>query len=307
MKYNALLAVLAISMLSIACSEERTTESGIKVNIIEKGEGTALKDSTILRINMKYLNSKGNEQWNSAKAAAGEPVPLQYIKEVWGTSGTMYEALEVMNVGDSASFEITAKDLYETTFKTGVPDSLDSGSNVTFYAKIVSMMNTEEFQAFQKEEYEKVQEKRKVEMAAAQAKKLEESAEIIKKDGETIDQFLAEQNITPQTTESGIRYVITQEGEGDNAKSGDQVSVHYNGTLLDGTKFDSSYDRGSPFGFTLGQGRVIMGWDEGIALLNKGAKATLYIPSTLAYGERATGSIPANSILKFDVELVDIK
>ncbi|SMD33778.1 FKBP-type peptidyl-prolyl cis-trans isomerase [Reichenbachiella faecimaris] len=305
MKYNALLAILAISILSIACSEERTTESGIKVKVIEKGEGSALVDSTILRLNMKYLNGNGNEQWSSAKTNA--PVPIQYIKEVWSTSGTMYEALEIMNVGDSVSFEVSAKDLYENTFKTGVPDSLDSTSNMTFYAKIVSMMTIDEFQAFQKEEYEKAQAKAREEQAAAQAKMLEDAADLIKQDGETIDAYLAEQNITPQVTETGLRYVITQEGEGANATDGNQVSVHYNGTLLDGTKFDSSYDRGQPFSFTLGQGRVIMGWDEGIALLNKGAKATLYIPSTLAYGETETGKIPANSILKFDVELVDFK
>ncbi|WP_420582260.1 FKBP-type peptidyl-prolyl cis-trans isomerase [Reichenbachiella sp.] len=305
MKYNTLIAILAISILSVACSEERTTNSGIKVKIIEKGEGTALVDSTILRLNMKYMNENGNEQWSSEKA--GAPVPLQYIKEVWSTSGTMYEALEIMNVGDSASFEVATKDLFENTFKTAIPDSLDTAGNMTFYARVVSMMTIEEFQAFQKEEYEKAQEKRKEEMAAAQAKKLEDAAETIKKDGETIDAFLAENNITAETTESGLRYVITQEGEGESASAGNQVSVHYNGTLLDGTKFDSSYDRGQPFGFVLGQGRVIMGWDEGIALLNKGAKATFYIPSTLAYGERATGSIPANSILKFDVELVDIQ
>ncbi|MEP2024145.1 MAG: FKBP-type peptidyl-prolyl cis-trans isomerase [Reichenbachiella sp.] len=305
MKYNALLAILAISILSIACSDERVTESGIKVKIVEKGDGTVLKDSTILRLNMKYLNSNGNEQWSSAKA--GSPVPIQYNKEVWSSSGTMYEALEIMNVGDSAIFEVSTKDLYETTFKTGIPDSLDSSSNVTFYAKIVSMMTLDEFQAFQKEEYEKAQQEAIKERAAAQEKMLADAAEVIKKDGEVIDAYLAENNITAQTTESGIRYVITQEGEGENATSGNQVSVHYNGTLLDGTKFDSSYDRGQPFGFVLGQGRVIMGWDEGIALLNKGAKATLYIPSTLAYGERATGKIPANSILKFDVELVDFQ
>ncbi|UXX79757.1 FKBP-type peptidyl-prolyl cis-trans isomerase [Reichenbachiella carrageenanivorans] len=305
MKYNALLAVLAISVLSIACSENRTTKSGIIVNIVEKGDGPELKDSTILQLNMKYLNDKGNEQWSSAKA--GGPVPIQYIKEVWATSGTMYEALEIMKVGDSATFEVSAKDLYENTFKTAVPDSLDTASNVTFYAKIVSMMTTEEFQAFQKEEYEKAQAKAQEERVAAQAKMIEDAAEVIKKDGEIIDQYLADNGITAQTTESGLRYVITEEGEGENAQAGNQVSVHYNGTLLDGTKFDSSYDRGSPFGFVLGQGRVIMGWDEGIALLNKGAKATLYIPSTLAYGERAAGSIPANSILKFDVELVDFQ
>ena len=83
--------------------------------------------------------------------------------------------------------------------------------------------------------------------------------------------------------------------------------MHYSGYLVDGTKFDSSIDRGTPIDFVLGEGRVIKGWDEGISLLNIGAKASLIIPPDLGYGSRAMGPIPANSILIFEVELVDIK
>ena len=108
-------------------------------------------------------------------------------------------------------------------------------------------------------------------------------------------------------TSSGLMYKMEKKGSGDNAKAGDVVSVHYTGYLPDGTKFDSSVDRGEPIEFPLGQGRVIKGWDEGISLLNIGAKATLIIPPNLGYGSRAMGPIPANSILIFEVELVDIK
>ena len=109
-------------------------------------------------------------------------------------------------------------------------------------------------------------------------------------------------------TSSGLYYIKTQEGTGQQAQNGDVVNVHYTGTLLDGTKFDSSYDRNAPFSFTLGAGRVIKGWDEGIALMKVGEKATLIIPSDLAYGNRAVGGvIKANSTLVFEVELVEIK
>jgi len=109
-----------------------------------------------------------------------------------------------------------------------------------------------------------------------------------------------------KTTESGLKYAILEIGDGVQAKAGDFVSVHYRGTLLDGTQFDSSYDRGKPIEFELGIGRVIKGWDEGIALLHVGDKGRFEIPSELAYGARATGSIPANSTLIFDVELVKV-
>ncbi len=112
-----------------------------------------------------------------------------------------------------------------------------------------------------------------------------------------------------QKTESGLYYIITKKGTGPNAKPGQTVSMNYEGMLIDGTKFDSNLDSAfnhvQPFNFPLGQGRVIKGWDEGIALLNKGAKAKLLIPSRLAYGSRAMGDkIPANSPLVFDVEML---
>ena len=107
------------------------------------------------------------------------------------------------------------------------------------------------------------------------------------------------------TTESGLQYVMIEEGIGDTPQTGDLVQVHYTGTLEDGTKFDSSLDRGVPFEFALGRGQVIRGWDEGIALLRVGSKAKFIIPPELAYGERGAGGvIPPNSTLIFEVELL---
>ena len=109
-------------------------------------------------------------------------------------------------------------------------------------------------------------------------------------------------------TDSGLFYSIEKEGEGDKPQKGNSVKVHYKGELLDGTVFDSSFKRNQPIEFSIGVGQVIPGWDEGIALLNKGAKATLIIPSDLAYGAAGAGGvIPPNATLKFEVELVDFK
>lgn len=106
-----------------------------------------------------------------------------------------------------------------------------------------------------------------------------------------------------KTTASGLQYTILQEGKGIMPKPGDKVTVHYVGKLLNDTVFDSSYKRGTPFSFNLGEGRVIKGWDEGIALLHEGDSALLVIPPDLGYGNRAIGNIPANSTLKFIVQL----
>jgi peptidyl-prolyl cis-trans isomerase A (cyclophilin A) len=109
-------------------------------------------------------------------------------------------------------------------------------------------------------------------------------------------------------TNSGLEYVETQAGTGAQAVAGKTVSVHYTGKLTNGKVFDSSHTRGQPIEFPLGAGRVIKGWDEGIALMKVGGKATLTIPPELGYGQRGAGSaIPPNATLIFEVELVAVK
>ncbi len=105
------------------------------------------------------------------------------------------------------------------------------------------------------------------------------------------------------TLPNGLSYVVVKEGEGTLPNRGERVRVHYTGTLENGTKFDSSRDRGDPFEFTVGVGQVIKGWDIGVALMKPGAIYKFTIPADLAYGNRAVGGvIPANSTLLFEVE-----
>lgn len=109
------------------------------------------------------------------------------------------------------------------------------------------------------------------------------------------------------TTASGLQYWDITTGSGATAAPGSHVTVHYSGWLTDGTKFDSSVDRGQPFDFLLGAHQVIQGWDEGVAGMKVGGKRQLRIPPNLGYGARPIGPIPANSTLIFDVELLAVK
>lgn len=110
------------------------------------------------------------------------------------------------------------------------------------------------------------------------------------------------------TTESGLRIIDLEIGAGESPKKGDKVSVHYTGTLENGEKFDSSLDRGTPFEFYLGLGKVIKGWDEGVATMKVGGKRKLIIPPDLGYGARGAGGvIPPNATLVFEIELLDFK
>lgn len=124
---------------------------------------------------------------------------------------------------------------------------------------------------------------------------------------EKAQQFLLENktNVNIQTTASGLQYEVLSEGSGDrHPAASDKVKVHYHGTLIDGSVFDSSVERGEPITFGLQQ--VIKGWTEGLQLMVEGDKYRLYIPSDLAYGDRGAGKIPPGAMLIFEVELIGI-
>ena len=127
---------------------------------------------------------------------------------------------------------------------------------------------------------------------------------------EVIEAFVDTDFLLPgreEVTPSGLRMIVHKEGDGEKPNSGQTVNVHYTGLLETGSKFDSSHDRGKPISFALGQGEVIKGWDEAIALMSKGEKRTLIIPPDLGYGSHPKGKIPPNSTLIFEVELIDFK
>jgi peptidylprolyl isomerase len=122
-----------------------------------------------------------------------------------------------------------------------------------------------------------------------------------------LDKYLEENNIVAEKSNTGLRYVIHDPGLGSTPQNGNIVKVHYVGTLLDGTQFDSSYDRGEPFQYTQGAGMVIRGWEEGMKYIAETGKITLYIPSVLAYGASGRGDIGPNENLIFDIDLLSVQ
>lgn len=143
-----------------------------------------------------------------------------------------------------------------------------------------------------------------IKLAEDKQKEMHEEAE---KNKVKADEFLAKNKNEPgvKVTASGLQYKMTSEGTGPSPKGDDLVVVNYKGTLIDGTEFDSSYKRNQPTEFPV-KG-VIPGWTEGLQMMKKGGKAIFYVPPSLGYGDRARQNIPANAVLIFDVELLDVK
>jgi FKBP-type peptidyl-prolyl cis-trans isomerase len=210
----------------------------------------------------------------------------------------MYEGILGVAPGDSVVLRIVSDSL----FGKNLPPMIKSGDFIRF-----------SFMSYTKEQAEIKAAKQKAEMEAkqkeAEANKIKQAAE----DEAKLKSYLVEKGISNyQRTIDGLYYVITQKGTGNFPQNGETVVANYRGKLMDGTAFDSNMDSAfghvQPFDFPIGQNRVIQGWDKGFALFNKGTKATLYIPSTMAYGANGAGDkIKPNSCLVFDVELVDIK
>ena len=273
-------ASFAQAQKAVKYSKSKTT--GLSYVMHKSNKGPKLKLEDVVTLNLKYSTSKDSLVFDSWKM--GKPIQLKIAKASF--KGDLMDGLTLLTVGDSASFLINADSLFTKTFGAPRPAFIDSSSFLNFTVKIISTTTD----------------------AALKAEELKAEKENAMKENEVIAKYIADKQITPSKSSSGLMYIITEPGSGEQAQAGKTVKVHYTGRLLDGTKFDSSLDRNDPIEFKLGQGMVIKGWDEGIALLKVGGKALLIIPSNLAYGSRGAGGvIPPFSPLTFEVELVSVQ
>ncbi len=246
--------------------------------------------------------------YSTAIAFKGKPGVYGVAKPAF--KGDLIEAINLMTPGDSIVCLVDADALFKGS-KSKLPDFIKVGDKVQYFIKLVSIKSKDQVQKEQQAAFMK-------QMKEQQAKQKAAEAKLMMKDDLVLKTYFAKNHITPTKTASGLYYTIKEEGSGQKVNAGDSVSMNYTGTLLDGTKFDSNTDTAfkhtQPLLFELGKGKVIKGWDEGVALLKAGSKAVFYIPSSLAYGAQARPGnaanpkgIPANSILLFDVELLTTK
>jgi FKBP-type peptidyl-prolyl cis-trans isomerase FkpA len=253
----------------------------------------------ILSAHLQFRTAADSVLMHSRRQNRNQPVriPLDTVRRQ--QQGTVEEALSLLQPGDSGVFRLNLDTVFAKSFRQPVPPFIRrAGSTLTVLARAEKIQTQEQaMQDFQQEQ------------ARAQAEAKKQAAARALKEDTQIQAYLKQNKLKGLKTPSGLYYVITKAGTGAKPKAGQTVAVLYTGMLLSGKVFDASARNGNkPIEFPLGQGRVIPGWDQGIALLPKGSKAVLLIPSALAYGPRGAGAdIPPNSILRFNVELVGVQ
>jgi FKBP-type peptidyl-prolyl cis-trans isomerase FkpA len=260
-------------------------KSGISYQVIVKGKGARspkVDDMITMHIRAYVSDSM---LFDSYRLNDNTPVPAQITKALF--NGDIMELLQLMKEGDSVVARVPQDSLFRQ--EGMVPPFAKKGDPVIYQLKLVTVRT--------KEDHLKEEKERNISKIAEEAS--------------AIDKYIIDKQLkNVETTASGLRYIITKNGTGKKTSKGKDVSMNYTGMLLNGNKFDSNilpeFGHQEPFKFQLGTGRVIKGWDEGILLLNVGTKALLIIPSPLAYGANSPSpNIPANSIMLFEVEVLD--
>lgn len=275
---NKIWILLFVSTFLLSCNEYKgykKSESGLYYKFFSQNmSGYVPQFDDVLTINME-IRTKEDSVIHPLREITTMMQPSKFKADI-------FEALSMMHEGDSASFIINAEKYFNSYNYGNKPSFVDSKTMLWFTISITKIETSSQYKT------------KNLQMMTEQEK-------------QQIEFYLANNQIEQTPTESGLYYIEKKKGKGLHPLVGQTCVVHYTGKLLDGTVFDSSVERGEPFSFRLGVGEVIKGWDEGLALMKKGEKALLIIPSAIGYGDRGAGSmIPPYSPLLFEVELIDI-
>lgn len=271
--------------------EDMTSELGTRYQLFKTGSGEQVQEGEYVSFHAR-MRTEGDSTLFSTRENGGELPIIQAAAMDVEEIGPVEDVLRYMRLGDSAVVRVNIEGNPQR------PPGLELDTVIIYDVVVQEILTEEAFNMRREEKMAEMEASRDI--VRARGEERLEFAEGVRED------YGAGSIEDMQTTPSGLKYVVHEEGTGAQAKPGDQVTVQYIGKLVeDGSVFDQSFERGSGIPFRLGAQQVIPGWDEGIALLKEGAKATFFIPSDLAYGAQGTpdGSIPADSELVFYVEL----
>ncbi len=302
MKKTVLFLLLAQSSVLFAQSSDNATNNsdfkkanGVEYKIVKDADGRSIQIDDLVELNVVWKVgkndgvSKDTVVVDTRKTNNGKPVTMTLTAPKF--VGDMTAGLSFFSAGDSGVIRVSVDSIKQNLKDVPLPDFAKDGDYFIYEVNIVSVKSKEE--------------------AANEQKLLDEGQK--KTDDRLLNEYFVKHNIKPLKTASGLYYIIQEKGTGDKIAKGKSVTLKYTGKLLDGTVFDSNEDPAKaeskePFVVKAGEGMVIEGFDEGLLLLKKGAKATLYIPSGMAYGRQSMGgSVPENAIMIFDIRVTSVK
>ena len=298
MKNTFYCSIVLLCLVAMGCSEKETP-GGVKYRVHKKGDGVTPAFGQFMVLNMSLIDHKDSVWFSTTDFGNPVVVPVQdaSMETDEGENGVFKQ----LTKGDSVSFQLSAKTIFTKTRRANVPKNVDPLSLFKFNVGLKDIWTKEQVDDFQK----KIM--------------VEGQANQIKKDSTTIGNYLKEKGLDALATRSGLRYLVKKEGTGAIGQAGKTAYVHYAGFLLNGKMFDTSlaaiakennFDNGGknePYPVVINTAGVIAGWDEMLMLMNKGMKVTVFVPSHLGYGGPGSGLIPPNSVMMFDMEVMDIK
>src|SRR6267378_1745441 len=268
MKKSNMLTGIAL-LLCWSCSNVKETPKGFPYTVVRKGDGILAKPGQFLVMSMVFKDGK-DSVWNDSRKGDPMIVMIQDTAAVKMEDG-IDEIFRMLSKGDSINFKIQSKVLFEKTFRQPLPARIDPKSEFTFNIGVRDIYNRDQVMKMQEQIVSRQNEKI-----------LKEQKEQLQKDIIIIDEYLKTKGLVALQDTSGLRYVITKVGTGPKPAGSDTVVVTYSGKLMaNGLEFDKST---APVTFQLTN--LIKGWQIGFPLLRVGSKATLYVPSVLAYGRR---------------------
>lgn len=294
-KLFGILILACVATISVkGQGKSAKTTRGAEYTIFTANSGEKIKVNDIITFN--FIQKTDKDSVLASSYEVGRPAKIQ-VQQSQNIADLM-DFFTLLAANDSAMVKVPTDSIFAGA-EENRPGFLPKGSSLVVVVKIEKVQSLDEVMAEEKQEMEKLQEEEKVAM----------------------EKYIADNKLTPKATNSGLRYIITKASTKNKPANGDTVFVNYTGRTIDGKVFDSSIEAVAkeakldqpgrdyePISFVLGEGRVIRGWDEGLLLLNEGAKAKFIIPSSLAYGPRgASEDIPPYSTLIFDIELVKVK
>jgi FKBP-type peptidyl-prolyl cis-trans isomerase FkpA len=300
----ALLGASIIGLNACKSGGDMKTIKGMEYTIVKDEKGPNAKIGEVVEFNLRATcdTTTISDTWKMGHPAA-QPVDTPH------NSTDLMAILPMLSAGDSAIVYISCDSIIAgipAEQMSNKPEWMQKGKKIKIELSIVSVKSKD--QAMKDMENKRQEEMKKIE---------EQKAAQLPIDDKTLQEYFAKNNIKAEKTASGLYYTIQSAGSGKQIEKGQTVSMMYTGKTLDGHVFDSNMDEevakknghgSDPLTFVVGMGQMIPGMDEGAALLKKGAKATLYLPSPIAYGPQSPSpEIPANAIMIFEVEVKDVK